>query len=305
MRIAVTGARLWAFGPVTIALFSALACVQHVLAAQEASAPDFSGRWGRDAFNFEPLAGQPRPVENLSRTRTGQQDHNALVGDYKNPLLKPDAAEIVRQKGEISLRGKAFPNPSNQCYPYQPPFALTMVLSLQILQEKDQITFLYNQDDQVRRVHLNSTHPANVTPTWMGDAIGHYEGETLVIDTVALKIGPYSMIDRYGTPHSAAFHMVERYRLIDGAVAKEAGELHMKQNGNLGGSVTFDPTHSDKGLEVQFTIDDPGTYTRPWSAKVTYRRVSGFWVEQVCAENTRVYYDETSMSVPTAARPDF
>jgi hypothetical protein len=47
--------------------------------------PDFSGRWGRNAFNFEPLPGQPLPVDNLKRTPTGQQDNNALVGDYKIP----------------------------------------------------------------------------------------------------------------------------------------------------------------------------------------------------------------------------
>ena len=92
-----------------------------------------------------------------------------------------------------------------------------MQLGVAILQEKDQITFLYNQDDQVRRVRLNGTHPAKVTPTWMGDSIGHYEGDTLVIDTVGMKVGPHSMVDRYGTPHSEAFHMIERYRLIEAA----------------------------------------------------------------------------------------
>src|SRR5262245_5786992 len=269
--------------------------------------PDISGRWGRNAFNFEPLLGQPQPVDNLKRTPTGQQDNNQLVGDYKNAILKPHAAEIVRQKGEISISGNAFPDPSNQCYPYQPPFALSMQLGLEILQEKDQITFLYNQDDQVRRVRLNSTHPAKVTPTWMGDSIGHYEGDTLVIDTVGMKIGPHSMVDRYGTPHSEAFHMVERYRLIDGAAAKEAAELHMKQNGaaGLGGNISVDPEYAGQGLEVQFTVDDPGTYTQPWSAKVTYRRLSGRWAEQVCAENTREYYDDKNTAVPTASRPDF
>ncbi len=277
------------------------------VAAGTEGTPDFSGRWGRNAFNFEPLPGQPLPVDNLKRTRTGQQDNNALVGDYKNPILKPHAAEIVRQKGEISLTGNAFPDPSNQCYPYQPPFALSMQLGLQILQEKDQITFLYNQDDQVRRVRLNSTHPAKVTPTWMGDSIGHYEGDTLVIDTVGMKIGPHSMVDRYGTPHSEAFHMVERYRLIDGAQAKAAAEQHQKKDGaaGLGGNITVDPEYNGKGLEVQFTIDDPGTYTQPWSAKVTYRRLSGRWAEQVCAENTREYYDDKNTAVPTADRPDF
>ena len=276
-------------------------------AASTDATPDFSGRWGRNAFNFEPLPGQPLPIDNIKRTPTGQQDNNALVGDYKNPILKPHAAEIVRQKGAISLSGNAFPDPSNQCYPYQPPFALSMQLGLVILQEKDQLTFLYNQDDQVRRVRMNSTHPAKVTPTWMGDSIGHYEGETLVIDTVGMKVGPHSMVDRYGTPQSEAFHMVERYRLIDGAAAKAAAEAHQKKDGaaGLGGNITVDPEYAGKGLEVQFTIDDPGTYTQPWSAKVTYRRLSGQWAEQVCAENTREYYDDKITPVPTAARPDF
>ena len=269
--------------------------------------PDFSGRWGRNAFNFEPLPGQPVPVDNVKRTPTGQQDNNALVGDHKNPLLKPHAAETVRQKGEISLSGNAFPDPSNQCFPYQPPFALSMQLGLVILQEKDQITFLYNQDDQVRRVRLNGTHPAKVAPTWMGDSVGHYEGDTLVIDTVGMKVGPHSMVDRYGTPQSEAFHMIERYQLIDGAAAKEAAERHMKQNGaaGLGGNIAVDPEYAGKGLEVQFTIDDPGTYTTPWAAKVTYRRLSGAWAEQICAENTREYYDDKATPVPTANRPDF
>ena len=277
-------------------------------AATEGDAvPDFSGRWGRNAFNFEPLPGQPLPVDNLKRTPTGQQDNNALVGDYKNPLLTPRAAEIVRQKGEISLTGNAFPDPSNQCYPYQPPFNLAMQLGFEVLQEKDQITFIYNQDDQVRRVRLNSTHPAKVTPTWMGDSIGRYEGDTLVIDTVGVKLGPHTMADRYGTPLSESFHLIERYRLIDGAQAKVAAEAHQKRDGvfGAGGNVVVDPDYTGKGLEVEFTIDDPATYTKPWSAKVTYRRLRGQWVEQVCAENIREYYDDKDTAVPTAGRPDF
>ena len=276
------------------------------LAAADA-VPDFSGRWGRNAFNFEPITGQPQPVDNLKRTPTGQQDNNALVGDHKNPILKPQAAEIVRRKGEISLSGNAFPDPSNQCFPYQPPFALTMQLGVVILQEKDQVTFLYNQDDQVRRVRLDSAHSAKVTPTWMGDSIGHYQGDTLVIDTVGIKIGPHTMVDRYGTPLSETMHVIERYRLIAGTAAMEAAELHMKQNGaaGLGGNIAVDSDYPGKGLEVQVTIDDPGTYTMPWTAKVTYRRLTGSWAEQICAENTREYYDDKQTAVPTAAKPDF
>jgi hypothetical protein len=62
---------------------------------------------------------------------------------------------------------------------------------------------------------MNQPHPARVTPSWFGDSVGHYEGDALVIDTVGVKIGPFAMVDMYGTPHSPALHVVERCRLLD------------------------------------------------------------------------------------------
>ena len=46
----------------------------------------------------------------------------------------------------------------------------------------------------VRRVRMNQLHPAQVTPSWYGDSVGHYEGDTLVIDTVGVKTGPLAMV---------------------------------------------------------------------------------------------------------------
>jgi hypothetical protein len=60
----------------------------------------------------------------------------------------------------------------------------------------------------------NQPHPARLTPSWYGDSVGHNEGDTLVIDTVRVKIGPFAMVDMYGTPYSQALHLVERYRLL-------------------------------------------------------------------------------------------
>ena len=82
---------------------------------------------------------------------------------------------------------------------------------------------------------LNQPHPAHATPSWYGDSAGYYEGDTLVIDTVGIKVGRYSMVDWYGTPHTAALHVVERYRLLDSAAAKEGFERDAKQhNGGTG-----------------------------------------------------------------------
>ena len=168
-------------------------------------------------------------------------------------------------------------------------------------------TFLYNQDDQVRRVRLNDKHPANVTPTPMGDAVGHYEGDTLVVDTVAVAAGPLAMMDRYGTPRSAKFHLVERYRLVDYDIAKQAAERHMKEDGpaGLNGNVQVDQDYKGKGLQVQFTIEDPEVLTAPLTATATYRRIKGTWQEQVCAENTSEYYTGKTTAIPSATRADF
>src|SRR5215831_10948088 len=69
-----------------------------------------------------------------------------------------------------------------------------------ILQQPERITFLYVEDHEVRHVRMNQPHPARVTPSWYGDSVGHYEGDTLVIDTVGIKVGPFAMVDMYGTP---------------------------------------------------------------------------------------------------------
>jgi hypothetical protein len=276
--------------------------------AQSASVPDFTGMWGRNAFNFEAMPTGPKPVTNLRRLKDGTGDPSTLVGDYNNPILKPEAAKIVKERGEISLKGNAYPDPSNHCAPYAPPFNFAMQLGMQMLQTKDHITFIYNQDDQVRRVRLNDRHPAKLTPSAMGDAVGHYEGDTLVVDTVAVATGPLAMMDRYGTPRSEKFHMVERYRLIDYDAAKQAAEKHMKEDGpaGLNGNVQVDQDYKGKGLQVQFTIEDPEILTAPLTATATYRRIKGAWVEQICAENTTEYYaGNKQTAVPTATRPDF
>src|SRR4051794_16379640 len=177
--------------------------------------PDFSGIWAHPMLGFElPLSG-PGPVRNLSRTRTGTSNFDQLVGDYNSPILKPEAAEIVKKRGEISLSGRAFPDPDNQCL-IQPVPYIFWNFEIQMLQQPQKITILYPHDMDHRTVLMNAQHPARVTPTLHGDSVGHYEGgDTLVIDTVGVKVGRYTMTDRFGTPYSDALHVVERYRRLD------------------------------------------------------------------------------------------
>jgi hypothetical protein len=274
-----------------------------------ASILDFSGVWVHPSWpGFEPPASGPGPVVNKSRRPDGAGNSNQLVGDYTNPILKPQAAEVVKKHGEISLRGVGYPTPANQCWPQPVPY-IFWTIGVQMLQQPDKITILYsNPNHEFRQVRLNGSHPAQVTPSWYGDSVGHYDGDTLVIDTVGIKTGrPFAMVDVYGTPYTESLHVVERYRLIDYEAATEAQQRNLRENIPLpfnDSGLFVDPTEKGKALQLEFTVEDEGVFTMPWSATMTYRRALGQWPEFACAENTQ-WYSGKNAAVPTADKPDF
>ena len=290
-----------------------------------AANPDFSGIWAHPSFpGFEPPASGPGPVVNTSRRPQGADVEGRtlpptnsilvsnpaqLVGDYSNPILKPKAAEVVKMHGEMELRGVVSPSPTIQCWPEPVPYIFNGV-AMQVLQQPDKITFLYPNDHQVRRVRMNQPHPVQVTPSWYGDSVGHYEGDTLVIDTVGVKIGPFAMVDFYGTPYTRALHVVERYQLLDYEAAKEGLERDARENlrpaGGADAGSAPDYGYRGKLLQLQFTVEDEGVFTMPWTATITYRRGIEAWREVVCPENTReLAIAGRAAAVPTADKPDF
>jgi hypothetical protein len=270
-----------------------------------ASAPDFSGVWRHGSLPWlVPPASGPGPVTNRSRTPdTGVSNYGQLVGDYTNPILQPWAADVVRKKGELSLAGVTYPSPGNQCWPQPVPF-LFKHMAMSMLQLPDRIVMLFNEDHEVRWVRLNQPHPAKVTPSWHGDAVGHYEGDTLVIDTVGVRTDhPYAMIDLFGTPYTENLHVVERYRLRDHEDVKDVLQRGAKENWRPGGPVN--PNYKDKYLQVDFTIEDKGAFTTPWTASMIYLRDRGEWPEIACAENRFGFHYDQAAGIPTASKPDF
>ena len=301
----------------TVILFSSPALTQQPDQGA-ASIADFSGTWSRPyVWGFEPPPSGPGPVVNkLRRRQIFDADHRPLpptkaplvgdpfrlVGDYTNPILKPEAVEVVKKHGEITLSGVNYPTPWNQCWPEGVPMVF-LRLSMQMLQQPGKITILYG-GGEFRQVRMNQPHPAQVTSSWYGDSVGHYEGDTLIIDTVGIKIGPFAMIDNFGTPHSEALHVVERYRLIEYAAAKEAWER--SENFRIpvsDGGPEVDLAYKGKGLQLEFMVEDQGVFTMPWSATVTYRRGLNEQVEYVCAENLHEFGKDRA--VPSADKPDF
>jgi len=262
-------------GAISAAMFAGAGQAQ-----QDAGVPDFSGLWGRDSLNLEsPLSG-PGPIVNLSHTQAGTMDMNRLVGDYNSPILKPQAAAILKERGERSLRGESVPNPHELCRPEPPPLLFAVQFAFEMLQQKNEVTLLYSHDNKVRHVRMNVPHPADLMPSGQGDSVGHYEGDTLVIDTIGIKPAAMSFVDPFGTPHTDKLHVVERYRVItDG---------------------------KGKGLEASFRVEDPGAFTMPWVATVTYRPNRAQALEEViCAENNIGFAGEQFGPTPEEKTPQF
>lgn len=291
---------------------------------KKGSIPDFSGLWSHPLWpGFEPPLSGPGPVLNKSRRRQifdadGRllpaanaplvSNPSQLVGDYTNPILKPWATEIVKRNGELELNGAGALTALNQCWPQGVPFIFSDI-GMQMLQQSDKIVILY-LGNEVRHVRMNQPHPAQVTPSPSGDSVGYYQGDTLVIDTIGIKVGRFAMVDMFGTPHTEALHVVERYRLLDYEAAKAEQERAGKENFRFPPDAAEgwvpDASYMGKGLQLQFTVEDQGVFTTPWSATITYRRPSlTEWPEYICAENRHEYYRGRETGLPSADKTDF
>jgi len=286
-----------------------------VLHAQEspppagASIPDFAGIWMHPFLGFEPPLAGPGPVRNLERLESGASNFGMLVGDYTSPILKPEAAAILRQHGEVAQTGLSFPDPDNQCFIQPVPYVFWN-FEMRMLQEIDAVTIIYTHDLDHRRVRINGRHPDNVAPSYHGDSVGHYEGDTLVVDTIGIKTGRYRMIDRFGTPYSEALHVVERYRIVPYEEAKAAHDRASREwTYNVNNAP--DPDYRGHGIQMEFMVEDQGVFTTPWTGIITYLQARHTdWKERICAENVDHYYTGQFFSdpdayVPSDDTPDF
>jgi len=228
---------------------------------------------------FRPPSFGAGPVLSVVATGTKTNDNGAVYrqGDYRAPILQPWAAEVVRANAESAHEGKPVRSAKETCWPMGVPYILELNLRAQIIDDDKQIVFLYEELMDHRFVRLNAAHPANLQPSWYGDSVGHWEGDTLVVDTVGLN--NCTWVDGFGTPHTDKIHVVERYHL-----------------------------RSPDTLEVLFTVEDPGAFTTPWSAIATYRKdrsTSEPYTEVVCAENNRDDSTGNLYPIPIAQTPDF
>jgi hypothetical protein len=200
------------------------------------------------------------------------------VADLTNPILKPWAVAQMKTANDEVLAGLAPFRARSSCVPGGVPGYLVYgrLEPLYFAQTPSEVVMLNQADAQIRHVYLNVPHSRDPKLSWYGESVGHYEGDTLVVDTIGMN--DKTFIDDYRTPHTTQLHVIERYRLT------------------IGGS----------RLEVNVTVDDPGAFNMAWSAKQVYRRVKqGPIVEAVCPENRGSPFNDSRHPMPEAKTADF
>ena len=250
--------------------------------------PSFDVGWIAAGQVFLPPESGPGPVMADPQHLPKPGVSAFRVADLNNPILLPWTREELRKANARALSGRAAYTPKERCWPIGVPgFLLYPVFPVFFVQTPKQITMIWAEDHQVRRIYLNQQHSAKVTPSWFGESVGRFEGDTLVVDTIGLNTRTY--VDSYRTPHSERLHVVERFRMVDGG----------------------------KAMEVKVHVEDEGAFTTAWDAMQRYRRVDASGdpkdsriprnglEEMACAENNGDILNEGIDPIPQADRPDF
>jgi hypothetical protein len=267
----------------------ALLCSPVLGAASSGAIPDLStpdgSAWRNPRNDFIAPKSGPGPVSFDPNFGAAARTPEMFVADLSNPILMPWVKDALRKNNLAALTGGASrsqPTSVSRCRPAGVPGSLLLRLQpMYLLQTPKEVLFLYQSDHQVRHIYLDVPHSANVAPSWYGESVGHYEDDSLVIDTVGITTKV--PVDFYLTPHTEKLHVVERYHVID--------------NGRT--------------LEVSFTVDDPGAFTTSWSASQRYQKIANTPLEEyACAEglaNASLAEDpgQVLYPIPHADVPDF
>jgi len=235
-----------------------------------------------NATNYVDPPSGPKPVTfdprypHVGNLQPGQKTDR--VADLTSPILKDWVKEPMRQANEAVIRGRTPFVATSLCWPSGVPAQLLVPTTVYIIQKPDVVYLIWERDHHVRRIYLNQDHSAAPKPSWFGESIGHYEnGDTLVIDTIGFAEHPLSFVDNFRTPHTKQLHVTERWKITGGGT----------------------------GIEVSFTVDDPGAFNMPWSGLMRYRNVKGSMEEFNCAENNDDHFGLDDYKMPIANTPDF
>ena len=153
------------------------------------------------------------------------------IGDLSAPILQPWAREQMRQRNERVLAGKPGFSQQASCWPVGVPAFLTYAVQpVYFVQSPKEVLMIWQADHQIRHVYMNVPHSPNPKPSWFGESVGHYEGDTLVVDTIASDTRTF--IDQFDNAAygSTAHHRAlphDQWRQDDGGQSSRRGSRRL------------------------------------------------------------------------------
>jgi hypothetical protein len=203
------------------------------------------------------------------RLSNGHPDLNGVWDHAYVPDMSLSAKNTAQQKapGPLPLTPAGIKNIESydperdgdytgMCMPYGLTRSFNGPFPIQIMQTDKHVGFLFEMGTWFHVAPLKDSHSADPNPTWFGESIAKWDGDTLVLDTVGFN--GWSRLDTRGHPHSDKLHVVQTFRRYD------AGHM-----------------------AYTVTVDDPVYYTKPWKNERTFTLTTGELIEYSCQENNR------------------
>ena len=232
--------RIWAARMLSLALLVGVG-VPRVWAAED----DFSGAWTHD------------PQAGVNPSRAKPDDKVFTMSDGTVIPLLPAAEKLYRERVAMGASEHPYANTSSRCLPIGTPGNMMGApYPVQIVQRPEFIGMLFEEGWMFRTIYMNGQHPQEMIPSFMGHSIGHWDGKTLVIDTVGLR--EETTLNFTGLPHSESMHVVER-------ITRTAPEQ----------------------LTDVIEVTDPVMYSKPLKFVSIFKKTKEELIEYVC-ESSRI-----------------
>jgi hypothetical protein len=230
---------------------------------------------------FTPPSGPAPRLASGKPDFSGVWDHpyvpDMSASNQRNPALQKGAGPLpYTAAGEQNI--KAYDPEKNgdytgMCMPFGFMRSINSPYPIQIMQNDKYVAFLFEQSTWFHVVPFRNEHSKEPNPTWFGESIARWNGDTLVVDTVGFN--GYTRLDTRGNPHGSQLHLVQTFKHDD------AGHVH-----------------------YTVTIDDPVYYTRPWTNERTFTLANGDLLEYSCEENNRSLWEgRIKLWVPPNSEP--
>jgi hypothetical protein len=206
----------------------------------------------------------PENVPNISGSWLAQGGNRTIrpLDGSPTPFL-PWAQQYFETRAAAEAKGQPLYDPNASCLPSGVPRVIAVPYPLDIIQTPERIMIAIEVTHVYRVIHMDGAKPPPNYESFLGWSVGHWEGDTLVVETTNLN--GFTQVDEEGRPKSKSMKVTERYQ-------KRAPDI----------------------LEITFLIDDPKTYTHPWTARAQFK-----WdptlrlAEYICEENNRNRPDES------------